>query len=276
MTLRDYFTKEGISLFAALPFSDLPLRLPRLLSSFSNPVSVVFAAVPYYREGEGNLARFARVRDYHAFAKTLGDGAVALLKSHCPETVAVAFADHSPFDEVKAAALAGLGLLGDNGLLITEKYSSFVFLFALVTDRPLSFLLSEGIPEGTGVIKPCEHCGACALACPGACIGGGRENCLSAITQKKGELTAAESALLKASPFAWGCDRCAEVCPHTTRARAAGTLETKIPYFWDHTLSRLTVSDLEKMPEEEYKRYPFGWRPKETIIRNLTLQEDKL
>lgn len=276
MTLRDYFTKEGITLFAAMPFAALPLRLPRLLSSFSNPVSVVFAAVPYYLEGEGNLARFARVRDYHAYAKSLGDGAVALLKERCPGMQAAAFADHSPFDEVRAAALAGLGLLGDNGLLITERYSSFVFLFALVTDRPLSFLLAEGIPEGPGVIKECAHCGACEKACPGGCIGGSRETCLSAITQKKGSLTETETALLKNAPFAWGCDICAEVCPHTKKARAAGTLETPIPYFKEHTLPRLSVRDVEVMTEDEYRSYPFGWRPKTTLIRNLSITEDKL
>ena len=127
---------------------------------------------------------------------------------------------------------------------------------------------------GTGEIRRCEGCGACARACPGGCIGGDRTACLSAITQKKGALTEAEREAIRRADFAWGCDICQEVCPHTKAARDAGTLVTPIPYFREHTLSRLTPADAEAMPPEEYRSYAFGWRPKETLIRNLILQEE--
>ena len=44
------------------------------------------------------------------------------------------FADHSPIDEVHASCISGLGFIGDNGLLINEKYSSFVFLAECITN----------------------------------------------------------------------------------------------------------------------------------------------
>ncbi len=271
MTLREYFEAEGVVLTASLPLEDVPVRLPRLLASVRAPRSVVFAAIPYAAAvPPANLARFARVRDYHAYAASLGEGAVACLRVRYPDLSAAAFADHSPFDEVTGAALAGLGILGDHGLLITKPYSSFVFLFSLVTDLPLAALDAEDIPRGTGEIRFCEHCGACRDACPGSCIGRDRTTCVSAVTQKKADLTEAEEALLRRARTVWGCDVCQNVCPHTKAARP-----TEIPYFKDHVLGTLTADTVCAMTEEEYRTYAFGWRPREVLLRNLALYEEK-
>lgn len=276
MTLHSYFEKEGIEGFASLPLHAVPVRMPRLLQTVRDPRTVVFAAIPYAGADEpANLARFARVRDYHAYARRLGEGAIACLKTRHSDLSAAAFADHSPFDEVAGAARAGLGLLGDHGLIITEAYSSFVFLFTFVTDLPLAALDAEGIPRGTGEIVPCEHCGACRAACPGGCIGGGRDSCLSAVTQKKGTLTEAETEALRRARTVWGCDVCQEVCPHTKAARAAGTLKTAIPYFTERVLGTLTSDAVRAMTEEEYHGYAFGWRPREVLLRNLAIYEER-
>ncbi len=271
MTLSQYFKTEGIPLFASLPFNSVPVRMPRLLTAVRAPQSVVFAAIPYATEHTpANLARFARVRDYHAYANTLGEGAVSLLRKRWPDVSAAAFADHSPFDEVTGAALAGLGILGDHGLLITEPYSSFVFLFSLVTNLPLDALDSEGIPRGPGEIRTCEHCGACRTACPGSCIGGDRTTCVSAITQKKAALSEEETSLLRRARTVWGCDVCQNVCPHTKNARF-----TEIPYFKNHVLDALTSDAVRTMSEEDYRAYAFGWRPREVLLRNLAIYEDQ-
>lgn len=277
MTLGAFFRGEGIELFAALPPSVLTLRMPRLLDGFENPRSVVFAAIPYCTKDRvgANLARFARVRDYHAYAKDLGERAIACLCLRYPDLTARAFADHSPFDEVLGAAAAGIGILGDNRLLITEKYSSYVFLFSLVTDLPVEEIAAEGIPVGDGEIKTCHHCGACRLACPGSCIGADRVTCASAISQKKGALSPEEIEILKKSTAAWGCDACAEACPYTKSARERGTLYTPIPYFGEHVLGGVTPADIERMTDEEYRSYAFGWRKKDVLIRNLTLWEGR-
>lgn len=276
MMLGGFLQSEKIDVFAFLPAQALPVQKPRLLERIPGARTVVLAAIPYCAAGEpSNLAQFARCRDYHAFARDLGERCAALLAEHHPGCTAVGFADHSPYAEVQSAAMAGLGILGDNGLLITERYSSFVFLWELVTSLTAEELDAEGIPRGTGIIRECGHCGACTAACPGGCRDGDRTMCLSAISQKKGELSDTEAALLRRAPYAWGCDICQEVCPHTAAARAAGRMETEIPYFRAHRIGVLTEEMLDEMSDEEYASYAFGWRKKEVMRRNLRLRKEE-
>jgi len=277
-TLSEFFLGERIALFAHLPLNAVPVRMPRLLAPCRSPRTVLFAAIPYYTKDVpgANLARFARVRDYHAFAGRLGTAAADCLKERYPGADVHAFADHSPFDEVLGAAMAGIGILGDHRLLITKAYSSYVFLFTLVTDLPGEILTAEGIPAGEGTVRTCDHCGACRRACPGGCTGDDRTFCASAISQKKGELTEREREILKRSPAAWGCDACQDACPHTAAAIRAGTVETEIPYFKGHVLAKITPEAVAAMPEEEYGSYAFGWRKKDVLIRNLILREEEV
>lgn len=276
MRLHDYFISAGVQLVACLPADTLPVIHPHLLRALPDVRTVVFAAIPYYVSDESsNLAMFARGRDYHAFARTLGDGAAAILQNSHPQAKAAAFADHSPYNEVIGAAMAGLGVIGDNGLLITERYSSFVFLFELLTTLTPAEMEAEGIPCGDGVIRHCEHCGACAAACPGGCIGRDRTTCLSAIGQKKGKWGEEELRLFRTGEYAWGCDVCQTACPHTKRAIQAHTIDTPIPYFRENRLSVLTADAVEAMDNDTYAAYAFGWRPKEIMLRNLHAMEDE-
>lgn len=272
MTLGEFLHCEQIHIFACLPARALTalVRKPRLLERIPDAKTVVLAAIPYRVSGEtSNLAQFARCRDYHAYAADLGQRCAALLTEHYPECAAAGFADHSPYDEVHAAALAGLGLLGDNGLLITDRYSSYVFLFELVTTLTEAELDAEDIPRGTGIIRECEHCGACRNACPRGCTNGDRTRCLSAISQKKAALTEEETTLLQQAAYIWGCDICQDVCPHSQNAE-----ETNIHYFRENRLLMLTEEQLDRMSDEEYRSYAFGWRKKEVMARNLRLGKE--
>lgn len=271
MTLGEFLQSEHLDTFAFLPADALSVRKPRLLTGIPEAKTVVLAAIPYRVSGEtSNLAKFARCRDYHAYAEGLGSRCAAFLEERYPGCATAGYADHSPYDEVQSAALAGLGLLGDNGLLITARYSSYVFLFELVTTLTEAELLSEEIPRGSGVIRGCEHCGACRNSCPGGCIGEDRSGCLSAISQKKSALTEEEAELLRRAPYVWGCDVCQDVCPHSRYAE-----ETQIPYFREHRLGILTEEMLESMSEDEYRSYAFGWRKKEVMARNLRLGKEE-
>ena len=167
----------------------------------------------------------------------------------------------SPINERDAAAMAGLGIIGDKGMLITEKYSSYVFLGEIITDIPTTASPSP--------IERCIGCGACKKACPMDKIG----VCLSSLTQKKGILTPDEEQAILSFGSAWGCDICQEVCPYTKRAMESGTIYTSIEYFQKELIPLLKREDIDKMSDTEFSQRAYSWRGKAVISRNLTLTE---
>lgn len=273
MDIRSYLTPYGIDLIGVLPLSECRLTRPYLLTreglDASAPLSVVIFAIPYLSPDadrpDRNLSAYAVSEDYHVFVRELLGELLPRLRADHPDHRFAGFADHSPIDEIDAAVLAGLGVRGRNHLLLTERYSSYVFLAEIVTDLP--------IPSTRTAFPPtalcCHGCDACLAWCPKVKADG---VCLSALTQKKGELTEAERAVLTDFPSVWGCDICQEVCPYTHRARSRGTIYSPIPFFRQRTVPHLTVEALDDMDEEQFSRRAYAWRGRDTIRRNLLLK----
>lgn len=267
--LSDYFLQKGIRLFAPLPLSTCRVTRSYLLDREGIDPSggtAVMLAIPYFTraaaEPERNLSAYAVPRDYHLFFRELFDDLLPRLQREFPDDRFAGFADHSPIDERDAAARAGLGMIGQNGMLITEPYSSYVFLGELITTRT--------IPCAPQEIRFCEGCGACRRACPMGEIG----TCLSALTQKKGELTEQEAADIRRFGSVWGCDICGEVCPHTRKALQSGTVFSEIPFFQNDTITHLTLDTLDGMSDGDFAARAFAWRGRSTVRRNLCLFED--
>ena len=222
-------------------------------------------AIPYYTKYCDDLTRnisaYAVSRDYHAYFRALFDELIPQLERQFPMHRFAGFADHSPIDEIVAASRAGLGVIGKNHLLLTEKYSSYVFLGELITDAC--------IPCSVGEIRVCQGCGACEKLCPAIESG----TCLSALTQKKGVLTSNEISAMLKYKSAWGCDICQEVCPHTKKALRSGTIYSPIPYFSQQAIPHLSLTDLDTMSDTAFSDRAYSWRGRETIRRNLELFE---
>lgn len=235
------------------------LGLSRLIDA---PRTVLVALFPYLTDApSGNLSLYARGRDYHAvIADRLGAVADELRREY-PENHFVVLADDSPLPEVYAAACAGLGCIGDNGLLIHPDYGSYVFIGTIVTDLDLP--VTEQPPTG------CLHCGACRRACP---IDLEKSRCLSALTQQGGTLTEEQAALVREHPLVWGCDTCQLVCPMNRQAKP-----TDIADFQDDRIHRLTLADVDGLTRRQFnQKYPdraFTWRGPAPLQRNLTLKE---
>ena len=262
--LSDFFKKNNIDCFAPIPLSSCKVLRPYLLEREGiADGTAILLAIPYFtaaaQNPNRNISAYAVSRDYHGFFKALFAELLPLLRERYPEHRFVGFADHSPIAETDAAARAGLGMIGCNSMLITERYSSYVFLGEIITDAT--------IPCSVGEIRYCESCGACLAACPMEKIG----TCLSALTQKKGDLTAEEEQIIRNYGSAWGCDICQEVCPHTIRAIESGSILSPIPYFAEQAISHLTTERLQALSPEEFEARAYSWRGRETIARNLKL-----
>lgn len=227
------------------------------------------AAFPYFSGNTaGNLSLYARGADYHRAVKLRLERGAEWLRAQYPGYHFLPTADVSPFPEVWAAACAGVGKLGRNGLLMTEAYGSFVFLGTLATDLPLS--------PGKGV-EGCRDCGACRRACPGGALtaaGGITESrCLSAITQQRGTLSPEQAALAAAHPLIWGCDFCQLVCPENREI-----LQTALPEFREQLRCSLSEGELAQSDRAFRRAFAgsaFTWRGVQPLRRNLTLQKEK-
>jgi epoxyqueuosine reductase QueG len=241
-------------------FSDaLPLiecRQQRRLPE--DPKSIIVMLFPYYagEYPERNVGRYAMADDYHGVCAAYLKAFAKTLRNAHPSHKFEPFVDVSPIREVEAARLAGLGVIGRNGTLINEKYGSRAFIVEIVT--------TLNLPASKPIAGGCMECGKCEAACPGGAIKKDKpidkELCLSHISQKKGTLTEDEQALLKKNGFAWGCDVCADICPHNKNPKI-----TPIAAFKKDLLPILTLENLEGA----LKTKPYNWRGRDVLIRNL-------
>ncbi len=228
----------------------LPCRAASRLPE--NAKSVIVALFPYRVDDDSprNISRYACVPDYHHAAGAVLDRFCRSLSAVFDGEAFEPFIDNSPLREVACAVAAGLGVKGDNGLLISDGFGSFVFIGCVVTT--LSLPTSEEWRE-------CLRCGACAAACPGDCLPtASRDTCVSALTQKKGELTEGDISRIRRSGSLWGCDVCQDACPMNRAKRVSPH-----PCFtwYDPWLSLQSLDDLTGKA--------YGWRGKAVPLRNL-------
>lgn len=260
--LRQVFAERGVEYADAIPFSSATVLMQRKIDQLSFvPQSVIMFAIPYYAGefADRNLSRYAVAKDYHLFFRDFSDEVKGALQRLFPEASFAAFSDNSPINERDAAAKAGLGMLGMNRLLITERYGSYVFLGEFLTDLPYEAIGTLS----SFAIRECEKCGLCLTACPK------RDICLSALTQKKGELTRDEEEQILSLGLAWGCDLCQEVCPHAQKAEI-----TPIAFFHQDLIAHLSPETLASMTNESFSQRAYAWRGKQTILRNLLLLDE--
>ncbi|NMP36791.1 MAG: epoxyqueuosine reductase [Clostridiales bacterium] len=223
--------------------------------------SVICVLFPYnlgedaYRGG--NISSYAAVKDYHIIAGEYLERLALELSERYPGNSFVPFCDNSPLPEVAAAKLSGLGVTGKNGLLISPVYGSRVFIGEIVTDAVFEFSAPAG---------ECSGCGKCIESCPSGALsenGVDRSLCLSAVTQKKGELSQHEQELIRASGCIWGCDVCQNVCMMNKNAAVTPIEE----FFRDARASYEGDADISERA--------FAWRGRAVIQRNFELCDKK-
>ncbi len=265
--LKRAFSRLKIEYFSIVPYSlckeirgDIRERMGFV------PKSAVIYLLPYYT-GEGeNISRYALSLDYHIAIREIADGIISALSERYPEASFSSFGDHSPIDERHAALIAGLGIAGDNRLLINERYGSYVFIGDILTNlEPPE--IDSFIPSAP---RRCYGCGRCKAACPTGVLRGESADCLSDITQRKGELTDPEAALMRKVNTAWGCDECQSACPYN-----ASPIKTPIEFFYRDRIEALTEERLSAMTKQEFSSRAFAWRGIKTLERNLKILKER-
>jgi epoxyqueuosine reductase len=236
--------------------------------------SVISLALSYHagegappREGEGEVARYARGRDYHGVAKRKLRTLVAALTALDPEARLWAGCDIGPVMEKAWAERAGVGWVGKNGCLITLEHGSWVVLAAILTDRTL--VADAPHPER------CGSCTACLSACPtGAIPEPGlvdARRCLSFWTiERRGQIPGELAGLL--GRWAFGCDDCQTVCPWNQGLLPSADPEL-VPLPGQ---SGLDLLPLITMTEDDYRRRYHGTAlaraRRDGLVRNGILQ----
>jgi epoxyqueuosine reductase len=196
------------------------------------------------------IARYARYQDYH---DTLMEAALAagrVLERRCglgPEDWR-AYVDTGPVLERSWAALAGMGFIGKNAMLVSRTHGNWLMLACLVTRAELE----PDKPERSR----CGTCTRCLSACPtGAIVAPGvvdSRRCISWLTiENKGPIPEEHRRAIGDRVF--GCDICAEVCPWNrfagdSRALQAGLLVPQAG------LESLGLEDFLAMRQEEFSR----------------------
>ena len=224
--------------------------------------SIIVALFPYYLGEDAycdsNISRYAVVPDYNDYMLERLENTAKVLREIYPDEKFEAFCGNSPFPEVSLAEKAGIGSKGVNGLLLTEKYGSWVFIGEIATTLNLT--------PTHGRINLCNDCNLCIDACPSGALSRDKFNselCLSSITQQRKPLTKEQEELIKSTGCAWGCDICQKVCP-----KNIGASITEIEEFVNGVKFRAEIGD-------DLTDRAYGWRGSKVIERNLNLFNEK-
>ena len=255
--IKSFLLSEGIDTFSPLKAENLSVidekRMPE------NVKSAVMFLMPYYTGSheDRNVSLYAVGLDYHLYIKELS------AKFERDEKTYSFFADISPINERDAALKAGLGFKGQNGLVINEKYGSYVFIGTILTDA----VFDDDEYAVTGEKKTCMGCGLCKKNC--AFLRGECDFCLSELNQRK-NVTDAELEIILSKKIRWGCDICQEVCPHNKDVQI-----TPIEFFHRDLLEKVDTDMIESMSKDEFSKRAYAWRGKKTLLRNLGVDKEK-
>jgi epoxyqueuosine reductase len=228
---------------------DQRLDPARLLPGARSVVAVALShAVPEGAPpaaGWGDVARYARGRDYHTVLKRRLATLVERLRERAPAATFLATCDVAPVMEKAWAQRAGIGWVGKNGCLITPRHGSWVLLGTLLTDLELA-------PD-TPFPERCGACSLCLPACPtGAIPEPGMvdaRRCLSFWTiERRGAIPPEVAERL--GGWAFGCDDCQTACPWNRAPAQTPDLDL-VPRPGQRALA---IEDLLTLAASDYRR----------------------
>ncbi|MCB9427048.1 MAG: tRNA epoxyqueuosine(34) reductase QueG [Flavobacteriales bacterium] len=219
---------------------------PRLLVEGAK--SVVALLLNYYPDQKQNsssykISKYAYGTDYHFVIK---DKLKSLLNSIREQVGTVngrVFVDSAPVLDKAWAAKSGLGWIGKNANLITQKVGSFYFIAELILDVELEY--------DSPTTDHCGTCTACIDSCPTQAIVApyvvDGSKCISYYTiELKNAIPQEVSGQF--DDWMFGCDVCQDVCPWNRFSKPH-----QEPLFTpDSRLLEFSKRDWEELTEEVF------------------------
>lgn len=175
--------------------------------------SVISLVLNYFpseiqKEDTFKISKYAYGEDYHFIIKEKLKELLYSIQENIGEVSGRAFTDSAPVLDRAWAAKSGLGWIGKNANLITQKVGSFYFIAELIIDLELEY--------DSAVTDHCGSCTACIDACPTEAIESpyivNGSKCISYFTIELKEAIPQE-VKGKFDDWIFGCDICQDVCP---------------------------------------------------------------
>ncbi|OIV43027.1 tRNA epoxyqueuosine(34) reductase QueG [Flavobacterium johnsoniae] len=154
------------------------------------------------------ISKYAYGQDYHFVIKEKLKEFLHSIQENIGDVSGRAFVDSAPVLDKAWAAKSGLGWIGKNSNLITQKVGSFYFIAELILDLDLEY--------DHAVTDHCGSCTACIDACPTQAILApyivDGSKCISYYTIELKE-NIPNDMKGKFDEWMFGCDTCQDVCP---------------------------------------------------------------
>ncbi len=229
--------------------------------------SVVSLLYNYYPEQKQKdleapkISKYAYGQDYHHIIKAKLKLLMEFIQEEIGEVSGRAFVDSAPVLDKAWAKKSGLGWIGKNSNLLTQKVGSFYFISELIIDLDLAY--------DTPVTDHCGTCTACIDACPTQAIvepyvvDGSK--CISYFTiELKEEIPLSNKGSF--DNWMFGCDVCQDVCPWNRFSKSHNE-----PLFDPHPeLLEMTKKDWEEITQEVFSKVFKKSAVKRTKFSGLT------
>jgi epoxyqueuosine reductase len=240
-----------------------------LVDGAKSVVSVLLNYFPkedIFRNEKLKISKYAYGEDYHLVIREKLSVLTEFIKGITGDLSIRSFTDSAPVLEKAWAKKSGLGWIGKNGNLITQKVGSFYFLGEIILDLELDY-------DGSTT----DHCGTCTKcidACPTEAIvqpyvvDGSK--CISYLTiELKDQFIPVEFAG-KMQNWVYGCDICQDVCPWNSFATP--TTESLF-----EPNKALHVDVLANLTEDQFKNFfkysPIKRAKYDGLMRNILFLE---
>lgn len=206
-----YGTMEWLGRHADMRFD------PGRLMEGARSVVVCGKGYPLYGAG-ASVASYAMGEDYHrALRRRLEGLCDALVKGGAH--LVRPFVDSAPVAERYWAVRAGLGAIGQSGMVINSSLGGAFLICGVVIDAVCDRY------DTPSTYNPCAGCGRCVASCPSGAIEGrgviDASKCRSYLTiEHRGALSSSQAAAVRNGTTVFGCDVCLKVCPHNKITKA--------------------------------------------------------